>query len=52
VPITEDWAVVEYGLTGEELDRAAANLLKTGGDLMASGKAVSWEQFKKRRKAG
>ena len=52
VPITEDWAVVEYGLTGEELDRAAANLLKTGEEFLASGKAVSWEQFKKRRKAG
>ena len=51
LPVTEDWALVEYGLTGEEMDRAAANLLKTGEDVLVSGKAVSWEQFKKRRKA-
>jgi hypothetical protein len=52
VPVTEDWAAAEYGLSGDELDQAAANLLKTGEELLDSGKAVAWEQFKKRRKTG
>jgi antitoxin (DNA-binding transcriptional repressor) of toxin-antitoxin stability system len=43
VPIIEDWASEEYGLTGEELDRAADNLLKRGDKLLASGKGVPWE---------
>ena len=51
VPVTEDWAAEEYGLTGEQLDKAAANLLKTGEVLLQSGKTISWEQFKKRRRA-
>jgi len=50
VPVTEDWAASEYGLTGEELDRAAKNLLKTGDELIKSGKAVSWTDFKKRQR--
>ena len=50
VPVTEDWAAAEYGLTGEELDRAAKNLLKTGHELIESGKAVSWTDFKKRQR--
>ena len=51
VPVTEDWAAEEYGLTGEDLDRAADRLLKTGEELLRSGKSASWEEFKKRRKA-
>jgi len=34
VPITEDWAADEYGLTGEQLDRAASNLLGSGDELL------------------
>ena len=51
VPVTEDWASEEYGLSSEELDQAAANLIRTGEELLTSGKAVSWNEFKKRRKA-
>jgi antitoxin (DNA-binding transcriptional repressor) of toxin-antitoxin stability system len=51
VPVTEDWAADEYGLTGEELDQAASNLLQTGQELLESGKTVSLDEFKKRRKA-
>jgi len=51
VPVTEDWASEEYGLSSEELDQAAANLIRTGEELLKSGKAVSWNEFKKRRKA-
>jgi hypothetical protein len=47
VPVTEDWAAEEYGLTSEELDRAASNLLRTGEDLLKSGKTVAWDGFKK-----
>ncbi len=47
VPVTEDWAAEEYGLTGEQLDRAASNLLETGKDLLKSGRAVPWDGFKK-----
>ena len=47
VPVTEDWATAEYGLTSEELDRAAENLLKTGEKLLGSGKTVSWNKFKR-----
>jgi antitoxin (DNA-binding transcriptional repressor) of toxin-antitoxin stability system len=50
VPVTEDWAAEEYGLTGEELDRAADRLLKAGEELLRSGKTTSWDEFKKRRK--
>jgi hypothetical protein len=50
VPVTEDWAVEEYGLTGPELERAAAKLLQTGQELIESGQTVSWDEFKKRRK--
>ena len=50
VPITEDWASAEYGLSGDELDRAATNLLASGEKLLASGKTVPWEQFKRSRK--
>jgi hypothetical protein len=50
VPITEDWAAEEYGLTGEELDRAAEHLLKTGENLLGSGDVVSWPEFRKGRK--
>jgi prevent-host-death family protein len=51
VAVTEDWAAEEYGLTGEELDQAAENVLKTGQQLLASGQTVSWDKFKKRRKS-
>jgi hypothetical protein len=51
VPVIEDWAADEYGLTGDELDRAAANLLKSGDELLAAGKAVSWDELKKRKKS-
>jgi antitoxin (DNA-binding transcriptional repressor) of toxin-antitoxin stability system len=51
VPITEDWAAAEYGLTSEELDRAAENLLKAGKKLLESGKTVPWGEFKRRQKA-
>ena len=47
VPVTEDWAAEDYGLTSEQLDRAASNLLRTGEDLLKSGKTVSWDGFKK-----
>ena len=47
VPVTEDWAAEEYGLTSEQLDRAASNLLQAGEDLLQSGKTVSWNGFKK-----
>lgn len=50
VPVTEDWAAEEYGLTGEELDRAADRLLKAGEEMLGSGKTTSWDEFKKRRK--
>lgn len=50
VAVVEDWAAEEYGLTGEQLDRAAENLLRSGKELLASGGTVSWEEFKKRRK--
>jgi antitoxin (DNA-binding transcriptional repressor) of toxin-antitoxin stability system len=50
VPVTEDWAVEEYGLTGTELDQAADELLRTGNKLLRSGQTVSWAEFKKRRK--
>ena len=50
VPITEDWAAQEYGLTGAELDRAADRLLKAGEEVLEAGRAVSWEKFKRRRK--
>lgn len=51
VPVTEDWAAEEYGLTGEELDRSADRLLTSGEELLRSGKTASWDEFKKRRKA-
>ena len=51
VPVTEDWAAEEYGLTGEELDKAAENIIKTGKSLLESGQTVSWDKFKKRRKS-
>jgi antitoxin (DNA-binding transcriptional repressor) of toxin-antitoxin stability system len=51
VPVTEDWAADEYSLTGAELDRASENLLRKGKELLESGRTISWEQFKKRRKA-
>jgi antitoxin (DNA-binding transcriptional repressor) of toxin-antitoxin stability system len=50
VPVTEDWAAEEYGLTGAELDQAAENLLQAGKKLLRSGQTVSWDEFKKRRK--
>jgi hypothetical protein len=51
VPVIEHWAADEYGLTGDELDQAAANLLKTGDELLASGKTVLWDELKKRKKS-
>jgi antitoxin (DNA-binding transcriptional repressor) of toxin-antitoxin stability system len=50
VPITEDWAAEEYGLTGAELDRAAANLVQLGKEMIEAGQTVSWDTFKKLRK--
>lgn len=50
VPVVEDWAAEEYGLSGAELDRAAKKLLHTGKELLQSGQTVSWTKFSKRRK--
>ncbi|HWV99174.1 MAG TPA: type II toxin-antitoxin system Phd/YefM family antitoxin [Candidatus Acidoferrum sp.] len=50
VPVTEDWAAQEYGLSGAELDRAAERLLNAGKETLESGRAVAWEKFKRRRK--
>ena len=50
VLVTEDWAAEEYGLTSEDLDRAAAHLLKSGEALLKTGKVVSWAEFKQGRK--
>ncbi len=50
VPVTEDWAAAEYQMTGEELDQAASRVLEQGEELLRAGKAVSWEEFKQRRK--
>jgi len=50
VPVTEDWAAEEYGLTGAELDRAATNLVQSGKEILESGQTVSWGKFKKERK--
>jgi len=50
VPVTEDWAADEYGLTGPELDQASENILRAGKKLIDSGRTVSWNEFKKRRK--
>ena len=50
VRVTKDWAAGEYGLTGEELDRAADRLVKTGKAMLRSGKTTSWEEFRKRRR--
>ena len=50
VPVTEDWAAEEYGLSGAELDRATANLVRGGEEILKSGQIVSWEKFKKARK--
>jgi antitoxin (DNA-binding transcriptional repressor) of toxin-antitoxin stability system len=50
VPVTEDWAVDEYGLTAAEIHRASESLLRKGKDLLESGQTIAWEQFKKRRK--
>jgi len=47
VRITEDWAAEEYGLTGEELDRASKRLLDKGEQALAAGDTVSWQDFKK-----
>ena len=47
VAVTEDWAAAEYGLRSDQLDQAAGNLLRTGEDLLKSGKALSWAGFKK-----
>lgn len=50
VPVIEDWAAQEYDLTSGELDTIAANLLKSGEELLAAGKSVSWEKVRKKRK--
>ena len=50
VPVTEDWAAQEYGLSGAELDRAAERLLSAGREMLESGRTESWEKFKRRRK--
>jgi antitoxin (DNA-binding transcriptional repressor) of toxin-antitoxin stability system len=50
VPVTEDWAAQEYDLTSGELDDIAANLVKTGAELLATRKVISWDKLKKRRK--
>ena len=51
VPVIEDWAAEEYGLTSEEVDRAAEHLLKSGEELLKTGKTVSWAEFKQGRKS-
>ena len=39
VPVIEDWASEEYGLTGEELDRISANLVRSGEESIRKGQA-------------
>jgi antitoxin (DNA-binding transcriptional repressor) of toxin-antitoxin stability system len=51
VPVTEDWAAAEYGLGGDELDRAAKGLMQTGESMLASGEAVEWTQFRRSRRS-
>ena len=46
VPVIEDWAAAEYGLTSAELDRAAENLVKAGKKLLEARKAVICGEFK------
>jgi hypothetical protein len=48
-PVTEDWAVREYGLMSAELDVVSAKALKSGQELLASGQTVPWKKFKTRR---
>jgi antitoxin (DNA-binding transcriptional repressor) of toxin-antitoxin stability system len=50
VPVIEDWAAEEYGLTGLELDRVASNLLSSGEELLRSEKTVSRNAIHKARK--
>jgi antitoxin (DNA-binding transcriptional repressor) of toxin-antitoxin stability system len=50
VPVMEDWAAEEYGLTAAELDQAAEKVLQAGKKLLRSGQTVAWDEFKKRRK--
>jgi antitoxin (DNA-binding transcriptional repressor) of toxin-antitoxin stability system len=50
VPVTEDWAAEEYGLTGAELDRAAANIEQSGKEMLEADQTVSWDKFKEMRK--
>lgn len=51
VPVTEDWAAAEYSLRGDDLDRAAKALMDTGEDMITSGEAVEWKQFKRSRRS-
>jgi antitoxin (DNA-binding transcriptional repressor) of toxin-antitoxin stability system len=51
VPVTEDWAAAEYGLGGGELDGAAKALMQAGEDILASGQAIEWKQFKRSRRS-
>ena len=44
-----DWAVEEYGLTGEELGKAAAKLLKSGEKLLRARRVIRLEDFKRTR---
>jgi len=39
VSVVEDWAAEEYGLTGEELDRIGANILRAGEEAIRKGQA-------------
>jgi antitoxin (DNA-binding transcriptional repressor) of toxin-antitoxin stability system len=50
VPVTEDWAAAEYQMSGEELDQASSRVLEKGQELLSTGKAIAWEEFKKQRK--
>ena len=45
VPITEDWAAEEYGLTGEQLDRISINLLHSGEEAIRKGQTRSIKEL-------
>ncbi len=47
IAVVEDWAAEEYGLSGDQLDKAAEHLLQTGETLLGSGATVAWQTFKK-----
>jgi antitoxin (DNA-binding transcriptional repressor) of toxin-antitoxin stability system len=51
VEIVEDWAATKCGLSNSKLDEAAQRVHAEGEKLLKSGKSVSWQDFKRRKKA-